>query len=235
LGFGVLVLPWTIAPVLALRGMQDVVAREAFTSLMRWAIFPAVLWFLLACVRAILTSAREGRLHRRDFRDPRLVGFFASATLSVLGFVLGALIRGSTTTIPAHYHAAIGAVTVSFMAIAYPLLEAVGVDVRATRSARRVASLQPALFAVGQSIFAIGFACAGLHGTSRKVYGAEQHVRSLGELVGLGVMGFGGLVAITSGLGFLILVTSAIVRRERAKLRELSIAVVAEESARSHG
>jgi heme/copper-type cytochrome/quinol oxidase subunit 1 len=190
---------------------------------------------LLASLLAVWRAFRERRLDRESLSDPRLVGFFASAFLTVLGFGLGAAIRGSTTTIPAHYHAAIGAVTVSFMALAYPLLEAVGVDVRPTRFARRASAWQPALFAIGQSIFAIGFACAGVHGTGRKIYGAEQHARSFGERLGLGVMGLGGLVAITSGLVFLYLVTSAFVRRERARPREASLALYAEENGEPDG
>lgn len=216
--FGVLLLPWTAAPLLAASGMQHVAAREGFTLLMRWAIFPAASVVLVACVRAVVRGFRDGTLSRSDLRDPRLIGFFASASLSLLGWVLGAMIRGSTTVVPAHYHASIGGVTVAFMALTYPLLEVVGVPVRASRLARRTTHWQPALFGLGQSIFAIGFALAGTHGMGRKLYGAEQNVRSLGQKVGLGVMGLGGLVAIIAGVLFLAIVVSAWLRRERARV-----------------
>jgi heme/copper-type cytochrome/quinol oxidase subunit 1 len=134
----------------------------------------------------------------------------------LLGFSLGALIRGSTTMIPAHYHAAIGAVTVAFMAVAYPLLEALGVRVRSHARAERLATLQPALFGIGQSVFALGFALAGARGMGRKVYGAEQQVSDLAHTVGLAVMGLGGLCAIAGGVLFLSLVVAAFARRERS-------------------
>lgn len=213
--FGVMLLPWTIAPVLASRGMQDVAAREGFTTLMRWGIFPAASLLLIACLRALIGAFRRGELGRRDFRDPRLVGFLASAGLTTLGWVLGALIRGSTTVIPAHYHASIGGVTVAFMALSYPLFERVGVPIRSLGIARRAAHLQPALFGVGQGVFALGFAVAGAHGMGRKLYGAEQHARGLGHTLGLGVMGVGGLVAIVAGVLYLAIVVRALLRRER--------------------
>jgi hypothetical protein len=214
--FGALLLPWTLAPVLALSGMQDVGARETFTWLMRWCIFPAAAVMLVLLVRAVVRAFRDGSLTRRDLRDPRLVGFFASAGLTFLGWVLGALIHGSTTTIPAHYHASIGGVTVAFMAVTFPLLEVVGIPIRGSRLARRTAHLQPALFGIGQGVFAIGFALAGVHGMGRKLYGAEQNARGLAQTLGLGVMGLGGLLAIVSGLLFLAIVVGAALRRERA-------------------
>ena len=49
----------------------------------------------------------------------------------------------------------------------------------------------------------------GMHGLSRKAYGTEQHIRSAGELMGLGVMGAGGLIAVAGGLLFLLLMVRA--------------------------
>ena len=40
----------------------------------------------------------------------------------------------------------------------------------------------------------------------RKVYGAEQALRSAAETLGLGIMGVGGLVAIAGGVLFLSIV-----------------------------
>ena len=59
------------------------------------------------------------------------------------------------------------------------------------------------LFGGGQAIFGLGFALAGAYGLGRKQYGAEQHVRSLGEYLGLSIMGLGGLVAVAGGIFFL--------------------------------
>jgi hypothetical protein len=216
LGFAALLLPWAPTPLFAFAGPADIQGREVFTALMRWAIFPVVAFFLAACVRALVQATREGRVTRHDLRDPRLTGFAASALLTLTGWVLGAAIRGSTTMIPAHYHAAIGAVTVAFMAQSYSLLNAVGVPVT-TRRSRLLLGLQPALFGIGQSVFAVGFALAGAHGMGRKLYGREQQARSIEQLLGLGVMGVGGLLAVVAGVLFLVILAVAWLRRERKK------------------
>ena len=114
--------------------------------------------------------------------------------------------------IPAHYHASIGAVTVAFMAITYLLLKPIGFPLPSERF-QRLIPWQLALFGGGQVIFAIGFAFGGMHGLSRKAYGAEQTVRSAGELLGLGIMGAGGLIAVAGGLLFLLLAVWAGQRR----------------------
>jgi hypothetical protein len=73
------------------------------------------------------------------------------------------------------------------------------------QSARR----QLVLFGFGQAVFALGFAIGGLYGLGRKTYAGEQHVRTTGEFVGLGVMGFGGLIATIAGVWFLVLALRA--------------------------
>lgn len=138
-----------------------------------------------------------------------LTGFGASAALALLGLVLGACIRGSTTLVPAHYHASLGAVTVAFMTAAYFVCDAVarGNSHAAVReSVWRSAKRQLTLFGVGQTVFVLGFAIGGAYGLGRKTYASEQHVRSAGEVGGLIVMGLGGLVAVAGGLWFLFLV-----------------------------
>ena len=131
---------------------------------------------------------------RKISQDPCTAGLALSLFLTVAGMVIGACIRGSNAVIPAHYHASIGAVTVAFMAVTYPLLGIAG---------KRRYAWQPVIYGLGQFTFAVGFAFAGAHGTARKVYGAEQAGRSLGETVGLVVMGLGGLVAVAGGLMYL--------------------------------
>jgi heme/copper-type cytochrome/quinol oxidase subunit 1 len=130
-----------------------------------------------------------------------------SALLTLLGFALGAGIRGSNTMIPAHYHASIGGITAAFMTVTYLMLRAFGFSI-STRRLRRAAAWQPITYGVGQMIFASGFALAGIYGMSRKTYGAEQAGRGLGESIGLGVMGIGGLIAVVGGLLFLGIVAS---------------------------
>ncbi len=218
--FGVLLLPAMAAPVLALEGVGDGAVHGAFTRLMEWGIFPVVLVFLVACLRALRKEVRAGRAR---LGDPRVLGFLTSAALTLVGFVLGSLIRGSNTMVPAHYHANIGAVTASFMAAAWPLLAALG----APRPAERLekwSRFQPVLFGGGQLVFALGFALAGAEGMARKAYGAEQHVRTPLEWTGLVVMGTGGLVAIAGGVLFLTIVIGTVFRRVQSPVDPRSTA-----------
>lgn len=206
--FGALVLPQAVMPLLTMRGTLDTLYHSGATQLMRWSLFPAVLVvFVLGVMhlrrpRAPVSACLAGR-------RVALAGLASSAALALLGMILGACIRGSTTLVPAHYHASLGAVTVAFMTAAYfvcaHLRQTAGQPALGDgvwRSARR----QLAVFGVGQSVFALGFAIGGAYGLGRKTYAAEQHVRSAGEVTGLVVMGLGGLVAVVGGLWFLALV-----------------------------
>jgi len=204
-----LALPWLAAPLLPMGGTWTVLYREGFTELMRWGLFPVVLVFAVLCWRPLRAARRSGLI---SLRDPRLSGFAISVGLTVIGFVLGALIRGSNTVVPAHYHASIGAVTVAFMAVTYSLLQHLAVPVPEGRW-RRASAWQPALYGGGQMVFALGFALAGSRGMARKTYGVEQAGRDLVETTGLVVMGVGGFVAIAGGLLFLFIVAVAWLRR----------------------
>lgn len=204
--FTALVAPHFVMPLLSWRGSLNNLYIHGATLMMRWGIFPVVVTILILCIRHL-------RVHRGQEDDfgarAARAGFWASVGLAVLGIVLGAMIRGSTTLIPAHYHASLGAVTAAFMAAAYLIIEAVARDQRRTDSIARLwcmARRQIRLFGLGQAVFAIGFGIGGFYGLGRKAYAGEQHVRSAGELAGLAVMGAGGLLAVIAGLWFLFLV-----------------------------
>jgi hypothetical protein len=205
--FGAMIVPWLASPVLAMLGTWSPGYRDGFTFLMRWAIFPVLSLFLIACLQQLFVEWRAGRIGLASISDPQISGFLVSALLTLLGFALGAGIRGSNTMIPAHYHASIGGITAAFMAVTYLMLRAFGFSI-STRRLRRAAAWQPITYGVGQMIFASGFAIAGIYGMSRKAYGAEQAGRGLGESIGLGVMGVGGLIAVAGGLLFLGVVAS---------------------------
>ncbi len=213
--FGLLLAPHFVMPLLSWQGALHRTYVEGATQLMRWGIFPVVLFTLFLC-------ARHLRRHSPHTFSPAArmmtAGFSASVGLTLLGFVLGAFIRSSTTLVPAHYHASLGGITAAFMTATYLLIEIFGRDTRASefvakrwRSARR----QLICFGAGQAVFAIGFAIGGVYGLGRKTYAGEQHVRSLGEQIGLGVMGVGGLVAAAGGVWFLILVLRPFCSRRR--------------------
>ncbi|MEK7315136.1 MAG: cbb3-type cytochrome c oxidase subunit I [Candidatus Eisenbacteria bacterium] len=200
-----LVLPWTMGPLFALAGTESLAYRHGFTHLMRWCLFPVVGVFLLLCCGAVARAWRVGRISPATLRDSRLSAFFVSAALTLLGFVLGAAIRDSSTMVPAHYHAAVGGVTVAFMVLTYVLLPAFNIAIPGGWPTR-AATWQPVIYGLGMFIFAGGFALAGAHGMGRKIYGAEQSARGAAETIGLALMGAGGLVAITGGILFLVIV-----------------------------
>jgi cytochrome c oxidase subunit I len=206
--FGLLILPHFIAPLLTINGTMTALYHRGSTQLMRFGIFPVVSVFLILAIVRLREAHRAGRLPKDLWKNPYFIGFFLSAVMTVIGFILGAMIRSSTTMIPAHYHASIGAVTVAFMAAAYPLLETFGHRIRSIRL-RKLIPWQLGCFGVGQLVFALGFAIGGAYGLDRKAYASEQHVASLGEHLGLAIMGFGGLVAMVGGVAFLALMIAA--------------------------
>jgi hypothetical protein len=117
------------------------------------------------------------------------------------------------------------------MTLTYGLLRPLGFP-SLSRKWQRLVPLQLALFGFGQVVFAVGFAFGGAHGLGRKTYGAEQHIRSIGEYIGLGIMGTGGLLAIAGGLLFLLLVIRAgvlswLFRRDQTAVRASGFGLIA--------
>lgn len=210
IGFGLLIAPLLMAPWWALAGTTTSPYYPRFTMLMRWGIFPVVSVILLWSIFFLIRSYRSGHISKESLQTPYFWGFVASACLTVLGFVLGAMIRSSSTLIPAHYHAAIGAVTVSLMTVTYLLCQEFRWDWSGSRM-ERWAKWQPMLFGFGQVVFALGFGYARM---ARKIYGHEQHIRSWSEQMGMWFMGLGGLVAVVGGLLYLSLVIVAWRRRK---------------------
>ena len=128
-----------------------------------------------------------------------------------MGGVLAYMIQGVNVVIPAHYHGSTVGVTLAFMGLAYVLLPQLGFgEVRGG-----MARWQPYVYGGGQLIHILGLAWSGGYGVQRKVAGAEQVLRSAGEIAGVGLLGLGGLVAIAGGLLFVVLMVGA-ARRGRA-------------------
>ncbi len=202
--FILLAAPHLAGPLLTWQGTATPVYLTGFTRLMQFGIFPVVTVFL--AITAFKAGAARVRVPRNTgFRiDYRTTGVMLSIILTITGFILGAMIRGSTTMIPAHYHAATGAVTVAFMAMLYLVMEkrapAPGIEL-----IRKYASWQLLLYGFGQWLFALGFAVGGAFGLGRKEYGSEQVLYTTGEYIGAGIMGVGGLIAVAGGITFLVL------------------------------
>lgn len=122
-----------------------------------------------------------------------------SVLLFGVGGSIGFMISGSTVTVPAHYHGSIVGITIAFMGISYHLLPQLGFG----KVSGRIARWQPGIYGLGQLMHIVGLAWSGGYNVARKSTGAE---RGFEQIAGMGLMGFGGLVSITGGIIFLVLV-----------------------------
>lgn len=137
--------------------------------------------------------------------QPLRAAVLTSLLLFVAGGLIGLTINGNNVRIPAHYHGSIVGVTLALMGMIYWLLPRLGY----TAPSSRMALWQPWLYGAGQLLHIIGLMWSGGYGVQRKVAGAEQVLRSTGEIAGMGLMGLGGLLAIAGGLLFAMVVLRA--------------------------
>ncbi len=137
---------------------------------------------------------------------PLRASLVSSVLLFGCGGLIGVFIAGENVMIPAHYHGSIVGVTVAFMGLVYLLLPQLGY--RLPRP--RLATWQPVVYAAGQLMHILGLVWSGGYGVKRKVAGADQVLGSTGEMLGMGLMGLGGLVAIAGGLLFVLVVAGSL-------------------------
>jgi hypothetical protein len=174
--------------------------RAVLTWAMRLGGGPAILPVALAALAGLATAPRLPAVAR-----PLRAALLASIVLFGAGGLIGVFIAGSNVRIPAHYHGCIVGVTLALMGLVYHLLPALGYG--APRG--RLATAQPWVYGIGQLMHVIGLVWSGGYGVQRKVAGAEQVLRSTGEVAGMGLMGLGGAVAIVGGLLFVVIVLRA--------------------------
>jgi len=165
-----------------------------FIQLMKYGGAIAAVPIGVACTLAILERWRP----REGFEVERNALLF-SLLLFGAGGAIGFMIRGSTVTVPAHYHGSIVGVTIAFMGITYHLLPQLGF----AKIKGRIARWQPGIYGGGQLMHIIGLAWSGGYNVARKSTDAE---RGFEQVAGMGLMGFGGLVSIIGGITFLVLV-----------------------------
>lgn len=128
-----------------------------------------------------------------------------SLWLFFAGGALGLMIVGQNVTIPAHYHGMIVGITQALMGLAYVMLPRVGYRDMATT---RLAFLQPIVYGVGQTMHIGGLAYCGGYGILRKTAGGFENL-PLDVKIALGIFGAGGLIAITGGVLFVIVMLRA--------------------------
>ncbi len=191
-----------IAPLIYLQWpVASVEHNRMFTWLMRFGGGLAILPIALAVTIGLLRGGQT-----RPERRPLLVSLLASMTLFAAGGVIGFMIHGSDVRVPAHYHGSIVGVTLALMGLGYALLEPFGF----ARPPLRLATWQPVLYGGGQLLHIIGLVWSGGYGVQRKVAGSDQVLRTTQEVLGMGLMGIGGLVAIVGGLLFIVAVAIAL-------------------------
>ncbi|MBI2313876.1 MAG: cbb3-type cytochrome c oxidase subunit I [Betaproteobacteria bacterium] len=175
--------------------------RDGFTQLMRWGSWPVP----LVMGAAILAGLRRNPVAAPEARSLR-VALILSMILFAAGAVIGALIREDNAMVPAHYHGAIGAVTLAFMGLTLHLLPALGLDL----PAQRIVRWQPYAYGGGTLVMALALAWSGSQGVARKVPGSAQLLDTVQEVAGMALMGLAGAVAIAGSLAFVALVARAL-------------------------
>jgi len=192
----VVVIPWIYATTSP--GTAEFTAW--FAHLMYWG-GPFALPMLLAVGIGILRG-RGVPGHER----PAWYALICSMVLFLVGGALGFMIEGVNVVIPAHYHGSIVGVTLAFVGLTYHLLPILGY----AEPMRRMAMAQPFVYGGGQLLHIAGLAISGGYGNiQRKTAGAAQGLHDMTDLVGMGMMGLGGLIAIIGGLLFVIIVIKA--------------------------
>ena len=180
---------------------------KLFTWLMAYGGSLAPLPLGLAVFYGLLRSTPASGPQR-----PLRAALWASMILFGIGGGIGFLIQSSNVTIPAHYHGSIVGVTLAFMGMTYDLLPRLGY----ARPNHRLATIQPYVYGGGQLLHVMGLVWSGGYGVQRKVAGTAQGLDGLEKIAAMGLMGFGGLVAIIGGLIFLVIVLLAMTRGHRS-------------------
>lgn len=203
--------PAALAPLIhVVYGDTPGYLRAAFTSLMTWGLWPG------AGGLAVLLLVHEWRNRKAAHPDPALrVALFASLFLFALGCVFGAVIRGESTLVPAHYHCTIGAVTVAYMGLCYRLLPVLGFRPSdPTRAGRQLA-----IYASGLVVLAAGLAWSSMIGVPRKTAHAE--LAGLGDAytAAMSLAGIGGLLAVIGAAWFIANVGRAVLPQRQGRVR----------------
>lgn len=170
--------------------------RIGMTRMMQWG--GGISAVLLAGY--ILLKTTKARLSKNKALN--LLVFYASLSLFVAGGLIGLLISGSNTIVPAHYHGSIVAVTIALMGLIYYYLPRLGY----AKVQGKLALSQPLIYALGQLMHIAGLVIIGGAGAARKLAGNTQVA---GSEFGIMLVRFGGLIAVIGGILFIVVVVLA--------------------------
>lgn len=173
--------------------LDSIAYRRGFTLVMRWLTWPAPTVLAVWIVLGYRRSLKVGRLQRMDLCLLGSIGLF------VLGCLVGMAIRGETTTVPAHYHGTVGAVTLAYMTWAHSRLADLGKGLAQSILWR----WQPLIYGFGIGLMVAGLAWAGHLGVPRKSPHAEIMMADDTYKLAMGLAGTGGLLA-TAGAALFV-------------------------------
>lgn len=179
-----------------------------FTKLQYGLILPA----LLVGVPMLVDILQQRKLGKGlPMRDPAFLCLMLSPIVFALGGILGLFVDGGDTRTPAHYHAIIAGINLSFMGLFYgfflPLL-----DRELVRGKALYAQIY--MFGGGQLFASIGLFLAGGYGTPRKTAGGAQGLEAIGAKMGMYMNGIGALIAVIGGVMFIWMVSKALLRAQ---------------------
>ncbi|WP_135078249.1 cbb3-type cytochrome c oxidase subunit I [Terasakiella sp. SH-1] len=198
---GVFVLP---APVIY--GFFEIlgpVHRSFFTELLRYGLpLPSMIASL-----ALLLFLASSRAKMLD--NLTKSALWLSLLTYNLGGFYGLLLDGTDTRVPAHYHAVIGGINLSFM-IFYHRVMLPFIRIEPRRG--RLFTAQYWLYGLGQIMHASGMFLAGSQGVPRKTAGDAQSLDNIEKILSMGLMGIGGIIAVIGGVLFVVITLKLILK-----------------------
>jgi cytochrome c oxidase subunit I len=223
--WGLLAAPWVIRPPSgALALSSALLLASALTAPTFYFLFLpfspeqtqafTLLQYVLGPAAGIMGVSVLARIRRPwPWREPAFLAMVLSMLLFAVGGALGLFVDGADTRTPAHYHGVIAGVTLAFFGLFFSLfLPLLGKPLDNRRRLRAILHL----YAWGQLAACIGLFIAGGHGAPRKIAGEAQGLVDLAPMIGMGINGLGGLVAVIGGVLFVWTVGSALLRRANA-------------------
>ena len=143
-----------------------------------------------------------------------IFGFLGGITGVTLGTQQINILAHNTLRIPGHFHTTVvGGTSLAFMGLVYYVVPLI---FRRDFYARKIARIQPYIFAVGITIMSLGMSFAGSYGVPRRHWDVEFSgaVQAAGFGSGahlmLGIMGVGAVLAFIGLLTFILLTVAAV-------------------------
>jgi len=180
--------------------VESLEQRQFFTNLKGWGLALGPIIFGASVV------FKRAKMKRDDIVAYN--GLLISISLFALGGLIALTINGSDTRVPAHYHGVIGGVTMCYMTLGLMAI----VDNGWLAAGGKWLKRQVKIYGAGQGLFVVGMFIGGVLGLARKTYGQAQVLDTVEKIFSMGVMGIGGLLAITGGGLFVTLMTIGLIR-----------------------